>query len=402
VEETDPRAGTGPDGKDSLLLPSLHSGFFEELDKSSVPWRGRGIFRFQADGRSVISDRVFSREEMESIVAEAYETPQEIRLDGRGLRWWAYDGSWYTTRRELGPDDVAAWVAELYRRRLIEWDAPPIDSPPPLEPPEDDRETYLSVCSIFFNEAPYLAEWIEFHRLAGVERFFLYDHESTDSSRDVLAPYLADGTVVVYDWPVYPGQQEAFEDCAERHRFDSRWIAFIDLDEFLYSPADRTLPEVLRDFEQWPGVLVNRPTYGTSGHETRPPGLAIENYLLRSGMGRRSVVSKTVARPEYLDRCPEIHVWSYTEGHAVDELKRPAPIEYALSSSFSLLRLNHYMTRSREECERKLVTPTAGQVTFRTWTFEARDAALNDITDATAAAYAPAVKDALRRRSAER
>jgi hypothetical protein len=147
---------------------------------------------------------------------------------------------------------------------------------------------------------------------------------------------------------------------------------------------------------------VNRPTYGTSGHETRPPGLVIESYLLRSGMGRRSVVSKTIGQPEFLANCPAIHVWNYTKGHAVDERKRPAPIEYALSSSFSLLRLNHYMTRSREECERKLSTPTAGRVTYRNWSFEARDAALNDITDAAAAVYAPAVKDALRRRSASR
>ena len=39
---------------------------------------------------------------------------------------------------------------------------------------------YLAVCAIYRNEAPYLREWIEFHRLVGVERFFLYNNESTD------------------------------------------------------------------------------------------------------------------------------------------------------------------------------------------------------------------------------
>ena len=31
----------------------------------------------------------------------------------------------------------------------------------------------LSVCAIFRNEAPYLREWIEFHRIIGVDRGIL-------------------------------------------------------------------------------------------------------------------------------------------------------------------------------------------------------------------------------------
>jgi hypothetical protein len=48
---------------------------------------------------------------------------------------------------------------------------------------------YLSASTIYRDAASYLAEWIEFHRLMGVERFFLYDNGSTDGHRDVLAPY---------------------------------------------------------------------------------------------------------------------------------------------------------------------------------------------------------------------
>ena len=52
---------------------------------------------------------------------------------------------------------------------------------------------YLSVCAIYKNEARYLAEWLEFHLLAGVEHFFLYNNDSTDDHREVLAPYLRAG-----------------------------------------------------------------------------------------------------------------------------------------------------------------------------------------------------------------
>ena len=58
----------------------------------------------------------------------------------------------------------------------------------------------------------------------------------------------------------------AFDHCIEHHRDDSRWIAFIDIDEFLFSPTGTPVPEILRDYEDWPGVGVNRVPFGPSGH----------------------------------------------------------------------------------------------------------------------------------------
>src|SRR5438132_9854743 len=65
----------------------------------------------------------------------------------------------------------------------------------------------LSICAIYQDEAPYLREWVAFHRLIGVEHFFLYDHESTDTHRSELAPFVDDGIVLIHDWPVNPGQR---------------------------------------------------------------------------------------------------------------------------------------------------------------------------------------------------
>ena len=39
----------------------------------------------------------------------------------------------------------------------------------------------LGIVAIFRNEAKNLREWIEYHRLAGVEHFWLYNHGSTDN-----------------------------------------------------------------------------------------------------------------------------------------------------------------------------------------------------------------------------
>ena len=60
---------------------------------------------------------------------------------------------------------------------------------------------YLAVCAIAKNEGPYFQEWIEWHRKQGVEKFYIYDNESTDGTREVLEPYIASGLV---DYTYFP------------------------------------------------------------------------------------------------------------------------------------------------------------------------------------------------------
>ena len=56
----------------------------------------------------------------------------------------------------------------------------------PLKSPKH----YLSMVAIFQNEDRFLKEWIEFHRLMGVEHFYLFNHLSTDHFMDILNPYI--------------------------------------------------------------------------------------------------------------------------------------------------------------------------------------------------------------------
>jgi Glycosyltransferase family 92 len=194
------------------------------------------------------------------------------------------------------------------------------------------------------DEAPYLREWIEFHRLVGVERFFLYDTGSTDEHEEVLAPYVDSGIVTVEEWHGEGRQDEAIDHCLAAHA-DVRWIVFIDADEFLFSPVGRPLPDVLFHFEEFPGVGVNRAQFATSGHVSKPSGLVIENYIFRfSDRGAKWV--KCIVQPARPKRCRGSHVFEFDSGHTVDVKKRP--LDGGQSQSFiqSRLRINHYYTKS--------------------------------------------------------
>ena len=214
------------------------------------------------------------------------------------------------------------------------------------------RTAYLSICLAYKNEAPYLREWIEFHRAVGAERFFLYNHASTDDHREALAPYVEDGIVVLEDWPDVPAvQTDMYNRCLEQHRDKARWIAFIDMDEFLFSPTGRPLPEVLAEYEEWPGVVANWALYGSSGHRTRPPGLVIESYLWRNDDPDqpRNRLYKCIVDPGRVSRCLDPHSFEFTEGTMVDERKHPVTGQFTERPLWSRLRINHYMTRSEEE-----------------------------------------------------
>jgi len=251
---------------------------------------------------------------------------------------------------------------------------------------------YLSVCAIYRNEAPYLVEWIEFHRLVGAERFFLYDNGSTDDPEAVLAPYVAEGVAVLHDWPEHPGQQGAYDHCLAEHGSESRWIAFLDLDEFVFSPQHRPVSELLPEYEQWAAVGINRATYGTSGHKEKPDGLVIESYLLK-WPGAASI--KSIVDPRRTTRSLNPHAFEYHAGDfAVDEHKRP--IEGWFTPEFTLdhLRINHYYTRSEAEFREKLKHVRADNAKLReqpaNW---ARTTGREE--DAAITAYAPAVREAL-------
>jgi hypothetical protein len=224
---------------------------------------------------------------------------------------------------------------------------------------ESRAPAYLSICAIYRDEAPYLREWVAFHRLVGVERFFLYNNRSSDEHREALAPYIADGTVELTDWDDHPAQVQTYDDCIRTHRDDSRWIAFIDLDEFLFSPSGKPVPEILSEYERWPGVGVNWAVYGTSGHEEKPAGLVIENYVRRTDDPGFNRPIKSIADPKRIRNFCLAHYFMYRDepGVAVDENQRPISgpqFSRTESVSFARLRINHYFTKSEAEFRAKI------------------------------------------------
>lgn len=211
----------------------------------------------------------------------------------------------------------------------------------------------LSVCTVFQNEAPYLKEWIEFHRLVGVDHFYLFNNLSTDHYQEVLKPYIKKGIVELIDWPYDfkewkewdDIQVRALQEGCERAYGKTKWLAFLDCDEFLFPTQCNNLSEFLKQFEsqrEVGGICVSWVVFGTSNVAKIPDDkLLIETLVMSSGSG--SDHFKSIVRPEKVSAVVNPHYVIYKKGYsAFTPSNRPMQPPYI---EIDLIRINHYWSR---------------------------------------------------------
>jgi len=212
----------------------------------------------------------------------------------------------------------------------------------------------LSICAIFKNESNYLREWIEYHRLVGVDHFYLYTNNTTDSSREVLQPYISRKIVTLINWPdalkfsfldqdehnfIWPlsTQIPAYENAAKFTAIhETKWLVFLDIEEFLVPPQTNTLTEILEKYDDFPGVKLASDFFDSSKLEIPRRKLLIEAIELVGApeSNLHKEVVKTIFKPELT----EGFTWPPYE---CQFRNNSTPIALKKSE----MRINHYVNR---------------------------------------------------------
>lgn len=145
-----------------------------------------------------------------------------------------------------------------------------------------EKKYNVSICAIFKNEAPYLREWLEFNHLVGVEHFYMYNNNSDDNFRIVLEPYINSGLVTLIEWPYNQMQMEAYKDCIKKYSSETKWLGFIDIDEFIVPKSTDNIYDFLKPFEKKSGAVnIYWRLFGTSGRIERDlTGLVSEDFTV--------------------------------------------------------------------------------------------------------------------------
>lgn len=226
---------------------------------------------------------------------------------------------------------------------------------------ETEFRYYCSLCLIIRDENEYLEEWLRWHLDIGVEHFYIYDHGSKQSVRKFvngLGREIAE-KVTVIDWSGKhkDAQPDAYNDCLNRFRGESRWIGFVDTDEQIEVKTGQSLPEFLKGYERYAGLFAIWVTYGANGQEKQTEGLLRERFTeVSHGDKWAEHVGKVIVQPMYMTDMV-IHNGKAADGfEIVDEEKRKI-YNYSLLTEYptrNKICVNHYYTKSYEEWMNKL------------------------------------------------
>lgn len=214
---------------------------------------------------------------------------------------------------------------------------------------------YLTLVAIAKDETRNLREWLVYHAILGVEAFIIYDNESSVPIRETLAPYMRDGFLTVVDIPGQNMQATAYAHALRDFGNTTRWMGFIDLDEYIVPHATDDLRHLLTDYEDYAGLVINWAMYGSGGHMKRPHGLMIENYTTRLPLSdSQNVHVKSIVKPACTLHPMSPHSFAYRQGcFAVNTDRMPIAAPFS-PVCHDKVRVNHYFYRSQEEFQEKM------------------------------------------------
>lgn len=219
-------------------------------------------------------------------------------------------------------------------------------------------QNQMAMVLIIKNESSYIEEWIEFHKIIGFTKFYIFDNNSTDDLKNKLEPYIKAGVVEYIYFPGIGMQGKAYTYACRKYRWKTKYMMMLDVDEFVYPVGENykllTIIEQLFQLNNCGGIGVNLRWYGNSGYEKKPEGCVTESYIYRANdewdYNRASNIIKTISNPRrvFLFEGPThpLYCAKYT---CINEKGKLVDGAWAMKPSFQMMRINHYWARSKEE-----------------------------------------------------
>lgn len=120
--------------------------------------------------------------------------------------------------------------------------------------PNMQQKSQLCACTMVYNVAKFLREWVMYHSRIGVDKFILYDNKSDDDVMKEVRELKGEGYDIETLYWMWPKTQEAGFSHAALYAKDScQWMMYIDVDEFVFAtqwvnssqPSNTMLKELL-------------------------------------------------------------------------------------------------------------------------------------------------------------
>jgi hypothetical protein len=134
---------------------------------------------------------------------------------------------------------------------------------------QDIRNQDAVICTIALNEDLYLDEWITYHIALGFAHIYLYDNTPNTFSPFVIHMMNKyPKQVSIFHAPGHAMQYPAYNhflanEASKKHK----WVAFIDIDEFIVLHKHNNITDFLKDHCPTGAVCINWYIFGTSNQQ---------------------------------------------------------------------------------------------------------------------------------------
>ena len=211
----------------------------------------------------------------------------------------------------------------------------------------------LAIVAIMKGEEHYVKEWLDYHLLAGVDHFYIYDNDSTPDFKKILQPYIDANIVSYIHYPGKARQFEAYNDAFKRVRFECRYMAIVDGDEFIFPKSKSTITEIVDEvLSKNPNAASLSPNwrfFGSNGLEKADYNIGVlDRFTKRAKNVDRH--TKTIANPRKIDFFQNSHYAIYFSGcYAANENGKFFAGPFNEEQTAEKICIHHYHTKSYEE-----------------------------------------------------
>ena len=207
---------------------------------------------------------------------------------------------------------------------------------------------YLSVCAIIKDEIN-LEEFILYHYTQGVEHFFIYDNESKyPLSERLNYYYLFTQICTIINFPGKVQQLNAYNHCLNNYGNRTKWLIFIDGDEYIVPKKHNNILNFLKDYEDADAIGISWVFFGSSFYDKKQDGLLTDKYRYSSGIQDKHV--KSICKPEFTSGIKDPHsVILKDPNKYFDSHKNIINPPFNQNNTIDIIQINHYHGRSVEE-----------------------------------------------------
>jgi len=220
----------------------------------------------------------------------------------------------------------------------------------------------IGIAATLKNEAPYLLEWIAFHRIVGIRTFFISDNGGDDGTSRLLRQLHRAGIITRFDFiDREVPQLSVYTEMVPRMRDIVELVAIIDGDEFIRPLEGERADQVIDAYFADPAVsalAINWACYGSGGQCRGGRGLVTARFRRRAEQGFSfNRLVKSIVRVDRFVSCTQPHFSNLSHGRFIDtggEDVRwdPRGEPGALARcTWRGVRIDHFAVKSLEEFE---------------------------------------------------